>query len=108
MISSTVFVCEEKIMSTTTSRNNSPIRLNKVPQIVLTFWIIKILSTTVGETVADYLAVNLGLGLGKTCAFMLAVEFTRNCGRKKTRSVARNHNIGGEEEFITTYYYLHN
>ena len=73
MISSTVFVCEEKIMSTTTSRNNSPIRLNKVPQIVLTFWIIKILSTTVGETVADYLAVNLGLGLGKTCTFMLVV-----------------------------------
>ena len=44
-------------MSTITSRNNSPIRLNKVPQIVLTFLIIKILSTTVGETVADYLAV---------------------------------------------------
>ena len=57
MIPPTVFVCEEKIMNTITSRNNSPIRLNKVPQIVLTFLIIKILSTTVGETVADYLAV---------------------------------------------------
>ena len=44
-------------MSIITSRNNSLIRLNKVPQIVLTFWIIKILSTTVGETVADYLVV---------------------------------------------------
>ena len=86
MISSTVFVCEEKIMSTTTSRNNSLIRLNKVPQIVLTFWIIKILSTTVGETVADYLAVNLGLGLGKTCAFMLAVLCVTLCIQIKSKS----------------------
>jgi uncharacterized membrane-anchored protein len=36
--------------------------LNKVPQITFGFWIIKILSTTVGETGADYLAVNLGWG----------------------------------------------
>ena len=73
-------------MSTITSRNNSPIRLNKVPQIVLTFWIIKILSTTVGETVADFLAVNLGLGLGKTCAFMLAVLCVTLCIQIKSKS----------------------
>ena len=36
--------------------------LNKVPEVTLTFWIIKILATTVGETGADYLAVNAGLG----------------------------------------------
>src|SRR5438105_12698676 len=36
--------------------------LNKVPQIALIFWAIKILSTTVGETGADYLAVHAGLG----------------------------------------------
>jgi uncharacterized membrane-anchored protein len=42
--------------------------LNKVPQVTIYFWIIKILATTVGETVADFLAVNLGLGLtGTTC-----------------------------------------
>ncbi|SAK45015.1 COG4705 family protein [Caballeronia ptereochthonis] len=35
---------------------------NKVPQVTVTFWLIKILSTTVGETGADYLAVNAGLG----------------------------------------------
>jgi uncharacterized membrane-anchored protein len=35
---------------------------NKVPEVTLTFWLIKILSTTVGETGADYLAVNVGLG----------------------------------------------
>ena len=31
--------------------------LSKVPEITLGFWTIKILSTTVGETVADFLAV---------------------------------------------------
>lgn len=40
--------------------------LNKVPQIILVFWIIKILSTTVGETLADFLATKLGLGLINT------------------------------------------
>jgi uncharacterized membrane-anchored protein len=36
--------------------------LNKVPEVTLVFWLIKVLSTTVGETGADYLAVNVGLG----------------------------------------------
>lgn len=34
--------------------------LNKVPEVTLSFWIIKIMSTTVGETGADYLAVDAG------------------------------------------------
>ncbi|OWQ82910.1 hypothetical protein CDN99_27780 [Roseateles aquatilis] len=42
---------------------------NKVPEIALSFWIIKILSTTVGETAADYLAVDAGWGLGPTTVF---------------------------------------
>ena len=37
--------------------------LNKVPEVTLYFWVIKILATTVGETAADYLDSNLGLGL---------------------------------------------
>jgi uncharacterized membrane-anchored protein len=37
--------------------------LNKVPEVTLYFWIIKILCTTVGETAADLLNENLGLGL---------------------------------------------
>ncbi|GAA2608488.1 hypothetical protein [Paractinoplanes durhamensis] len=36
--------------------------LTKVPAITATFWVIKVLSTTVGETFADYLTVNVGLG----------------------------------------------
>lgn len=40
--------------------------LNKVPEATLYFWIIKVLATTVGETGADFLAVNLNLGLSIT------------------------------------------
>jgi uncharacterized membrane-anchored protein len=40
--------------------------LNKVPEVTIFFWVIKIMCTTVGETAADYLNVNLGFGLTKT------------------------------------------
>jgi uncharacterized membrane-anchored protein len=40
--------------------------LNKVPEVTLYFWVIKILCTTVGETAADYLNDNLGFGLTNT------------------------------------------
>lgn len=47
--------------------------LNKVPAVTLSFWIIKIMSTTVGETGADYLAVNAGVGQGTTRTLMAAL-----------------------------------
>ena len=47
--------------------------LTKVPVITATFWVIKILSTTVGETFADFLTVNVGLGPAVTDLAMLAV-----------------------------------
>jgi uncharacterized membrane-anchored protein len=47
--------------------------LNKVPAITATFWVIKVLSTTIGETFADFLSVNVGLGPIVTDALMLAV-----------------------------------
>jgi len=47
--------------------------LNKVPVVTLVFWIIKVLSTTVGETAADYLAVDLHFGLGITSLIMFAL-----------------------------------
>ena len=40
--------------------------LNKVPEVTAIFWAIKVLSTTVGETFADFINTNLGLGLIKT------------------------------------------
>ena len=39
---------------------------SKVPEVTLFFWIIKVLCTTVGETAADFLNVNLNFGLTVT------------------------------------------
>ena len=50
-----------------------PEMLNKVPEVTLVFWIIKIMSTTVGETGADYLAVHVGLGTVLTGAIMVCL-----------------------------------
>lgn len=47
--------------------------LNKVPEVTLYFWFIKIMCTTVGETAADYLNVNLDLGLEATSVMMAAL-----------------------------------
>jgi uncharacterized membrane-anchored protein len=47
--------------------------LNKVPEVTLSFWIIKIMSTTVGETGADFLAVNAGWGQTATRSVMAAL-----------------------------------
>ena len=62
------------VPATTTSRNamlgTGRKMLNKVPEITLYFWIIKILCTTVGETFADFLNVNLHLGLTNTTYLM--------------------------------------
>ncbi|KFF60114.1 membrane protein [Cryobacterium sp. MLB-32] len=44
--------------------------LNKVPEVTLIFWVIKVLATTVGETAADFLNVDLGLGLTLTSIVM--------------------------------------
>lgn len=47
--------------------------LNRVPKVTFDFWIIKLLAVTMGETAADYLAVNMGLGLTATSTIMAAV-----------------------------------
>ncbi|MEA2169723.1 MAG: hypothetical protein QOF76_3023 [Solirubrobacteraceae bacterium] len=56
--------------------------LNKVPEVTLYFWVIKILCTTVGETAADYVNDTLGFGLTNTTlvagvllAVLLAAQF---------------------------------
>ena len=57
--------------------------LNKVPEVTLYFWLIKILCTTVGETAADYLSTNLGWGpnntmllTGSILAVLLVTQFS--------------------------------
>ena len=46
---------------------------NRVPEVTIDFWFIKLMAVTMGETAADYLAVNLGLGLTATSLIMAAV-----------------------------------
>ena len=69
---------KEEQMNTTAFHNNSPslakIMLSKVPEVTIYFWIIKVLCTTVGETFADFINFNLGLGLTKT-SIIIGVAF---------------------------------
>lgn len=46
--------------------------LNKVPEVTVFFWVIKILCTTVGESFADYVNETLGFGLRNTTILFTA------------------------------------
>ncbi|MDH2413024.1 hypothetical protein [Nocardioides sp. CER19] len=52
-------------MSATVERQGARL-LNKVPEVTLWFWVIKILCTSVGESFADYINETLGFGLVPT------------------------------------------
>jgi uncharacterized membrane-anchored protein len=73
-------------MTTTDSlRSTSRRMLNKVPEITVYFWVIKILCTTVGESFADYINETLGFGLTNTTLVFsaalivtLVVQFRRD------------------------------
>lgn len=47
--------------------------LNKLPEVTAAFWLIKLMAVTMGETAADYLNVNLGLGLSTTSLMMTVI-----------------------------------
>lgn len=57
-------------IKSTTEPNTWGQVFSKVPEVTLFFWIIKVLCTTVGETAADFLNVNLNLGLAITSVIM--------------------------------------
>lgn len=66
--------------------------MNRVPEITIYFWIIKVLGTTIGETAADFLSFNLHFGLVNTSyvisgllAIILVIQF------KLKRYVAANY-----------------
>ena len=46
---------------------------NRVPLVDTPFWIIKLMAVTMGETAADFLAVNLGFGLTTTSFLMFGI-----------------------------------
>ncbi|MCP2337315.1 COG4705 family protein [Actinomadura rupiterrae] len=47
--------------------------LNKVPEVTIWFWVIKVLCTTVGESFADWINTRLGVGLVNTAGIFTAV-----------------------------------
>lgn len=55
--------------------------INKVAQITLLFWLMKIVATTLGETLGDFIAMTLKLGytvgIGITLLFFLIVLITQ-------------------------------
>src|SRR5580765_4285367 len=58
----------------TASRTAAPrMLLNKVPEITVWFWLIKILCTTVGESFADWIDMQLGVGLVNTSIIFTVV-----------------------------------
>jgi len=60
-------------MTPSAARQASASVLNRVPSVTAAFWLIKLMAVTMGETAADYLAVNLGLGLTVTSLIMTVV-----------------------------------
>lgn len=46
---------------------------NRVPRVTADFWLIKLMAVTMGETAADYLNVQMGLGLTATSLIMSAI-----------------------------------
>jgi len=59
---------------------------NKVPDVTIYFWVIKVLATTVGETAADYLSTTLHLGLVNTSLVMSAIFLVGLLVQLKTRA----------------------
>lgn len=56
-----------------------PNQPNRVPEATPAFWLIKLMAVTMGETAADYLAVNLGFGLTLTTLIMSAILVVALC-----------------------------
>src|SRR5581483_8338900 len=46
---------------------------NRVPKVTADFWLIKLMAVTMGETAADYLNVQIGLGLTTTSVLVSAI-----------------------------------
>src|SRR6188768_2262674 len=51
--------------STALDKPGVRLMLNKVPEVTLWFWVIKILCTTVGESFADWVSVGPRIGVGR-------------------------------------------
>jgi len=60
--------------------------LNKVPEVVLAFWVIKIAATTLGETGGDALSMSLGLGYAVSTVIFFAIFLATLAGQVSAKS----------------------
>lgn len=60
-------------MQSRAKKSNETSILNRVPHIILLYWIIKIAATTLGETGADMFSMTFDLGYGLTIALFMGV-----------------------------------
>lgn len=67
------------------NRESTMRMLNKVPEVTMVFWIVKIMATTVGETAADFLNTGLHLGLGGTSLVMGTLLMAALVGQIRAR-----------------------
>ncbi|MBI1932825.1 MAG: hypothetical protein HYS24_09850 [Ignavibacteriales bacterium] len=65
-------ILKNNILNNPTEANNEKL-LNRVPQIVFIYWVIKIAATTLGETGADMFSMTLNLGYGETIIIFLVL-----------------------------------
>ena len=70
----------------TLDSNSTPNRLNKVAEITLIFWFMKIVATTLGETMGDFISMTLNLGyftgIIVTLAFFVTVLLIQTNARR--------------------------
>jgi uncharacterized membrane-anchored protein len=66
--------------------NGSLINLNKVPEVTLIFWIIKICATTLGETAGDAVTMTMRLGYAAGSAIFLTAFIVIVTAQIKARS----------------------
>ena len=52
---------------------STSVKLSKVPEVTLTFWVIKILATTLGETGGDALSMTLNWGYALSSIFFIVI-----------------------------------
>ena len=60
--------------------------LNKVPQITLAFWIMKICATTLGETAGDLLSMTLNVGYAVSSLILISIFLATLAGQLAARA----------------------
>ena len=60
--------------------------MNKLPQITLAFWVMKICATTLGETAGDLLSMTLDIGYAMSSLLLLGLFLASLVGQLRSRS----------------------